>query len=119
MNKFCWFAGRLTKYLLMPSQTLVFNAEEEEALLGGVSFFGLTGGQGWVATAHAPGCPPSPTVLPRTCPDLPGALGRGGGEGGQFFGFLVRNQFTLHLSEQNSIFFFPRATIYLFIWGGH
>ena len=85
----------------------IFDAEEEQAQLG-VLLFGMTGG-----------LLSSPLPLPfqpRTCPDLSGALGRGGGKGGQLFGFLVGNQFTLHLSEQNSIFCLPQSN-HLFILG--
>lgn len=91
---------------MTPPQTLVFDAEEEQAQLGWSSF--------WVD-----GCGPyhSVTVLPRTCLDLPGALGRDRGEGGQLFGFVVRNQFMLHLSEQDSIFFLPQSH-HLFIYLG-
>lgn len=63
--------------------------------------------------------PPPPTShLAQDLPRLTWSLRAVEGKEGQLFRFLVRNYFTLHLRERNSIFFFPKATIiYLFIGG--
>lgn len=64
-------------------------------------------------------CPPLPTsCFAQDLPRLTWSLGAVEWKEDQLFRFLVRNYFPLHLCEQNSMFFFPKATIiYLFIGG--